>query len=230
MTQTHYMRTVPDSHFWGHLEGIINTIEHDIDWHATKEEREERIQNADYTIVDMHEPLTTEHLLIGLRNCLEHKYEIKQEKGYTTYQKPVFTTIKEMIDYLNKSGVEEDGFKEFLSIVKNTLKNKFDLKCERKMERSEVYDCIDTERQYQDLRWSPRREKNDTPDAEKPPAEWINYMEYHLDAAKVGVYKLEDEEALAHVRKVAALAVRCLELHGCPKRVIPEELLPQEGQ
>ena len=33
------------------------------------------------------------------------------------------------------------------------------------MERKEVYNRIDTERDYQDLRWSPRREKNNTPDA-----------------------------------------------------------------
>ena len=96
------------------------------------------------------------------------------------------------------------------------------------MERSEVYKRLDTERDYQDLRWSPRREKNDTPDAEKPTAEWINYIEYHIAKAKEEVYLLEDEEALAHVRKVAALAVRCLELHGCPERVIPEDLLVKE--
>lgn len=36
---------------------------------------------------------------------------------------------------------------------------------------------------------------------------------------------LNSEEALAHVRKVAALAVRCLEIHGCPERIIPDNLL-----
>ena len=96
------------------------------------------------------------------------------------------------------------------------------------MERQEVYNRIDTERQYQDLRWTPRREKNGTPDEQKPPAEWINYMEFHINEAKKEVYMLNDEEALAQVRKVAALAVRCLEIHGCPERVIPEELLDGE--
>jgi len=95
------------------------------------------------------------------------------------------------------------------------------------MERTEVYKRLDTERDYQDLRWTPRRETNGTPDEQKPPAEWINYMEFHLSKAKEAVYFLRDEEALAEVRKVAALAVRCLELHGCPERVIPEELLNQ---
>jgi len=96
------------------------------------------------------------------------------------------------------------------------------------MERQEVYSRIDTERQYQDLRWSPRREKNETPDESKPPAEWINYMEFHLSEAKKEVYFLNEEEALAQVRKVAALAVRCLEIHGCPEREIPEDLLDGE--
>ena len=96
------------------------------------------------------------------------------------------------------------------------------------MERSEVYDRIDVERQYQDLRWTPRRAANGVADSEKPPAEWINYMEFHLNEAKKEVYMLNDEEALAQVRKVAALAVRCMELHGCPERVIPEELLNEQ--
>ena len=94
--------------------------------------------------------------------------------------------------------------------------------------RTEIYKRLDTERDYQDLRWTPRREANGTPDEEKPVAEWVNYIEYHVSAAKNEVYHLNTEEALAHVRKVAALAVRCLELHGCPERVIPEELLNQE--
>ena len=96
------------------------------------------------------------------------------------------------------------------------------------MLRKDVYKCIDKERNYQDLRWSPERTKNGTPDEEKPPAEWINYIEYHLSKAKEMVYYLKDEEALAEIRKVAALAVRCLELHGCPERTIPEDLLNNE--
>jgi len=109
--------------------------------------------------------------------------------------------------------------------LNNTLNNGYNLNNGIKMERTEVYKCLDTERDYQDLRWSTRRTADGTPDEEKPPAEWINYIEYHVTAAKNEVYKLDTEEALAHVRKVAALAVRCLELHGCPEREIPDELL-----
>lgn len=93
------------------------------------------------------------------------------------------------------------------------------------MERSEVYRNIDVERDYQDLRWGTRRRTEGTPDEEKPVAEWINYIEFHIGEAKREVYHLNTEEALAHVRKVAGLAVRALELHGCPEREIPEELL-----
>jgi len=96
------------------------------------------------------------------------------------------------------------------------------------MEREKVYECLDEERLYQDLRWSPRRDKNDTPDESKPPAEWINYIEFHLNEAKREVYLLNEEAALGHVRKLAALGVRCLEIHGCPERIIPDELFNEE--
>lgn len=93
------------------------------------------------------------------------------------------------------------------------------------MERFEVYKRIDTERKYQDLQWSPIREKLSVPDESKPPAEWINYMEFHLRKAKEGVYFLHEDDALGELRKVIALGVRCLEIHGCPERIIPDELL-----
>ena len=93
------------------------------------------------------------------------------------------------------------------------------------MERREVYQHIDIEREYQDLRWSPRRDENGTPDNDKQPAEWINYMEYHLAKAKEAIYMLDEEDALGHIRKLTALGVRCIEIHGCPERIIPIELL-----
>lgn len=95
------------------------------------------------------------------------------------------------------------------------------------MERNEVYQRIDTERDYQDLRWD--SEKNDGAyDNEKDVAEWINYIEYHIHAAKNQIYNSDKEEALAHIRKIAALSVRTMEVHGCPKRVIPKELIKEK--
>jgi hypothetical protein len=57
-----------------------------------------------------------------------------------------------------------------------------------------------------------------TPDEEKPVAEWINYIEYHLSKAKEKVYHLDTQAALAEIRKVTALGVRTMEIHGAPER------------
>lgn len=89
------------------------------------------------------------------------------------------------------------------------------------MKREEIYERIDTERDYQDTQWGTRRTLDGTPDEEKPVAEWINYIEFHLSKAKERVYYLNTREALAELRKVAALAVRAMEIHGCPERIIP---------
>lgn len=86
------------------------------------------------------------------------------------------------------------------------------------MERQEVYKRIDGERDYQDATWSPRREEIGILDDEKSVAEWINYMEFHLSKAKNAVYYLDSEEALAEIRKVTALGVKAMEIHGCPER------------
>lgn len=203
----HYMQIVPNSHSYGSLGNIL--VEYEYRQKHTKK-------------------LTKKYMLIGLRNTLKRKYEIRiigdANMDYKN-NKPVFTCVQDIITYIES---ENYHLKKFIKIIQNTLNGGHDLKCKRKMERKEVYECIDTERQYQDLRWSPRREANDTPDESKPPAEWINYIEFHLNKAKEEVYYLRDDTALAEVRKVAALAVRCLELFGCPERVIPEELLNQE--
>ena len=51
-----------------------------------------------------------------------------------------------------------------------------------------------------------------------------DYLDRVAIEAKIEIYHLNDENALAEIRNVAALAVRCLELHGCPERIIPEDL------
>jgi len=88
------------------------------------------------------------------------------------------------------------------------------------MERKEVYNRIDGERDYQDSRWDLRDKFNSPVDEEKSIAEWILYMEHHLEMAKAFVYTLNGTEALAEIRKVTALGVRTMEVHGCPERKI----------
>ena len=200
MEQINYVHLIPNSHSFGSLENILSI-------YSFKSEE-----------------VNEEYFLIGFRNTLKRGWELKQIKEVDGKQGPCFTSVDSIIQYLETDYDE----KMFVIRIEHTLKNGLDLKCERKMERTEVYKRLDTERDYQDLRWSTRRTANGTPDEEKPPAEWINYIEYHVSAAKNEVYNLNTEEALAHVRKVAALAVRCLELHGCPERIIPKELLNLE--
>ena len=195
----HYIGIVPNSHSFGGLENIL--VNYDL----------------------KPEELTKEYLLIGFRNTIKREYEIKQI-GEPVNAGPIFPSIENIIKYIEQP---DFNLKSFVGIIGNTLNNNIDLKGKRKMERTEVYKCLDTERDYQDLRWSPRNEINGVPDEEKPVAEWINYIEFHLSKAKENVYLLDTQAALAELRKVAALAVRCFELHGCPERIIPKEPLEQ---
>ena len=91
------------------------------------------------------------------------------------------------------------------------------------MERNEIYKRLDTERDYQDSRWDLREKFNSPVDEEKSVAEWILYMEHHLNNAKHFVYSLDESNALAEIRKVTALGVRTMEIHGCPSRKFPIE-------
>lgn len=219
-----YSHVVSDSHFWTDLEELLEFYK--------------------------YQELSKEYLLTGLKNTINNGYELQKLRAITATTKPYFINILSMAEYVEK----EYNKDMFVKMLNNTINNGIDLMEQKKtfkidvggipedeiedyirnvaiqfkknipMERQDVYNKIDKERDYQDLRWSPRREKNNTPDEQKPPAEWINYIEYHLGKAKEQVYMLEDEAALAEIRKVAALAVRCLELHGCPERIIPEDL------
>lgn len=90
------------------------------------------------------------------------------------------------------------------------------------MERTDVYKLIDGEREYQDWRWEQEIREDRVPDEDKRPAEWLNYIKFHLEQAEVSNYMLNKQDTMAEIRKIAALAVRAIEIHGCPPRVIPE--------
>lgn len=87
------------------------------------------------------------------------------------------------------------------------------------MERQEVYRRIDDERAYQEKRWNVGLRDGDVHDAEKSPEVWLLYIEHCLTNAKENAYHLDRESALADIRKIAALAVAALEIHGCPERI-----------
>lgn len=84
------------------------------------------------------------------------------------------------------------------------------------MDRKKVYEAIDKERNYQDILVTGFRHNK----ADKAvPAELVLMQVYLNKAANDFVDYKGDEKALHQIRKVVALGVRCLENHGCPRRV-----------
>lgn len=78
--------------------------------------------------------------------------------------------------------------------------------------RKEVYDAIDSERDYQERRWGTAGRSHEI-------ASWITYMQDYLNEARNLASRNSPETiALDTIRKVVALGVRCMEEHGAPKR------------
>lgn len=199
LSTMNYIQVLPNSHYWTDLNQIINGLD-----------------NAP-------QDMTKEYLLIGLRNTIKNGYRLKpmfKDAIKVATGNPIFTTLQQMFDYVSSDDYVDKVF--YVTLVA-TVTAELNLSNGRKLERPDVYKRIDGERDYQDLMWSPRREADGTPDEEKPVAEWINYIEYHLAKAKEKVYHLDTKGALAEIRKVTALGVRTMEIHGCPERIISGE-------
>lgn len=86
------------------------------------------------------------------------------------------------------------------------------------IDRKEVYEAVDSERDYQEERWG----SQDGPDAGTnghTVDEFALYMlSYSQDLAKLAATTRGDGPKLDFVRKVTALGVACMEQHGAPKR------------
>jgi len=216
-----YMQTIPNSHFWTDLRQIVSQIEYE----SQRKIRESNVEENEYSVY-IDEPLTKEYLLIGLNNSKKHGYEIKQIKDIDLDQlnNQFFPSIDNMISYINKYYNDEQiQINHFINMLNTTINIGLNLTNGLKMERQKIYKYIDGERDYQDIRWNTNLKEDDIPDTEKPIAEWLNYIEYHLDKAKDSNYHLDKEGSLAEIRKITALAVRCMEIHGCPERIIKND-------
>lgn len=81
------------------------------------------------------------------------------------------------------------------------------------METSQVVKAIETERAYQDKRWT---------NPQSSVAEYILYMQHHLNKAASAISSSEaiqvHNSVMAQIRKVTALGVACGEQHGMPIR------------
>ena len=87
------------------------------------------------------------------------------------------------------------------------------------MERSKVYELIDGERTYQVSRWNP---DTTTSKNEHSVEEWFLYIEDYVNEAKHILCRqsrqVADPQAMAIMRKVAAMAVAAMEEHVTPAR------------
>ena len=95
----------------------------------------------------------------------------------------------------------------------------------RRCTRNEVYAAVDSEREYQeDLEPSLTQQDRHT-----IPGELV-LMKVYLDRAmEAWVNPRNDiEAALNHIRKIAGIAVRCMENHGAPPRMVPREVNMQK--
>lgn len=80
--------------------------------------------------------------------------------------------------------------------------------------RDFVYAAIDSERDYQDALSYER-----TDGSIKSVGDYLTMLRHYLDEANhEWVMNPGDEPALHSIRKVAAIAVRCMEEHGAPNR------------
>ena len=82
------------------------------------------------------------------------------------------------------------------------------------MKREEVYEIVDSELDYHEVRWCGIIE-----DENKSIAEWLIYIESHLNKAKQEVYNLEPSRALQEVRKLTSLGFRTMMNHDTDKRL-----------
>lgn len=192
----HFYQAIPNSHYWTDLNQLITNYN----------------TNSD--------ELTVRYLVVGLKNAIKNGYKIKRLSEANSKNSPVFASIDDMLKYVEGVSGDEKIPYTFIQIISNSILSGLNLTNGRKMERREVYQRLDGERNYQDEKWGTRREADGTPDEEKPVAEWINYMEFHLQKAKNAVYYLNTQDALEELRKVTALGVRAMEIHGCPARQI----------
>jgi len=86
------------------------------------------------------------------------------------------------------------------------------------MDRSQVYELIDREREYQCDRHEVKTAVSPHRDEDHSVADWLIYMERHLEQAKLGIYDLNFTKALSEIRKITALGVACMEHNETPSR------------
>ncbi len=80
--------------------------------------------------------------------------------------------------------------------------------------RRYAFDAINSERDYQDSLWGEGERKA----IDRSLDEFILYIQQYASEAGYLTTHMFEDDALDHVRKVAALCVGCMEKHGAPRR------------
>jgi len=83
----------------------------------------------------------------------------------------------------------------------------------KQLNRKEVYDIINEERDYQDNKWG-----GGDHDETRSVSDWLIYMRIYLTKAENALYESSVEDAMDAVRKITAMGVAAMESKGCPKR------------
>jgi len=84
------------------------------------------------------------------------------------------------------------------------------------MNREKVYERLDGERDYQDIKWNSPNNKGSLDRTVDEFATYIQHYSNHL--INVAAMTDNDKEKLEVIRKIGALAVACGEAHGLPER------------
>ena len=137
--------------------------------------------------------LTKKDVLKILENTLKSGYKI-------TNSNQIFK-LENLIEQIKSD--DDFDIHCLIVIIKNLLKMGFNLEPKnnlnskiKKMERKEVYKCIDGEREYQNKKWNVNNgDKNNSL------FDWINYIEYYLGKTKRFVYENEKEKASCEAEK-----------------------------
>ena len=83
----------------------------------------------------------------------------------------------------------------------------------------DIIEIIDSEVEYAKNLWETKpRDERPLKDAEKSVEFWILHIHRYIDQAVIGTYGTDKTPALEAIRKIAALAVRCMENNETPKR------------
>jgi hypothetical protein len=92
---------------------------------------------------------------------------------------------------------------------------------EYSIQRAEAFEAINSERDYQDKVWGQSESSGqEGVGGHRTVDEFASYiLGYANDLHQISTHTLDPEEKLNFVRKVAGLAVACMEQHGAPKRL-----------